>query len=267
MQKRHSDRERYFQELANTSRSYYLDYLKPFKEIGDGCRVLEVGCGEGGNLLPFAERGCNVAGIDLSEGKIAHARRFFEAAGQAGSFRSGNFLHLPAPADEAERYDLILIHDVIEHIEAPQKKDFMLHTKKFLRQDGIVFWGFPAWQMPFGGHQQLCRSRICSALPFVHLLPGALYPAFLRLFGEAPASIKELMSIKRSKTSIESFEKLSDVCGYRIRDRLLWFINPHYKQKFGLPPIRLGIFFSKLPYFRNFLSTSCFYISTIKEAA
>lgn len=57
MQERHTDRERYFRELAQTSREFYIDYLRKFKNIGDGTRVLEIGCGEGGNLLPFAEAG------------------------------------------------------------------------------------------------------------------------------------------------------------------------------------------------------------------
>lgn len=33
MQKRHSDRRQYFLELANTSRDYYVNYIKTRKEI------------------------------------------------------------------------------------------------------------------------------------------------------------------------------------------------------------------------------------------
>lgn len=77
MQKRHTDRERYFRELAQTSREFYIDYLRKFKNIGAGTRVLEIGCGEGGNLLPFAEAGCSVTGIDLAANKIANAKEYF----------------------------------------------------------------------------------------------------------------------------------------------------------------------------------------------
>ena len=55
MQQRHLDRWQYFNELANTSRKYYIDYLKSFLPITSDTKVLEIGCGEGGNLLPFAE--------------------------------------------------------------------------------------------------------------------------------------------------------------------------------------------------------------------
>lgn len=39
MQKRHTDRERYFRELAQTSREFYIDYLRKFKNVGaeHGC--------------------------------------------------------------------------------------------------------------------------------------------------------------------------------------------------------------------------------------
>lgn len=56
------------------------------------------------------------------------------------------------------KYDIILIHDVIEHIDKCRKVEFILHAKEFLSETGIIFWGFPAWQMPFGGHQQICRT-------------------------------------------------------------------------------------------------------------
>lgn len=54
MQKRHKDRQCYFNELANTSRSFYIDYVKQFISLSPSTHILEIGCGEGGNLLPFA---------------------------------------------------------------------------------------------------------------------------------------------------------------------------------------------------------------------
>ena len=77
MQNRYIDRERYFNELAETSAGYYIDYIKRFKGIDKNSRIMEIGCGEGGNLLPFAKMGCFVAGLDLAPGKIDNARKFF----------------------------------------------------------------------------------------------------------------------------------------------------------------------------------------------
>lgn len=68
MQQRHQDRALYFREQAQTCRRHYLPYLQSFSQITPQTRVLEVGCGEGGNLLPFAQTGCHVTGIDLAAG-------------------------------------------------------------------------------------------------------------------------------------------------------------------------------------------------------
>lgn len=78
MQLRHSNRLQYFNELANTAREYFIEYLNNHYNLSAKTRVLEIGCGEGGNLLPFAELGCEVMGIDISHTRIEQAREFFE---------------------------------------------------------------------------------------------------------------------------------------------------------------------------------------------
>ena len=60
MQERHINRKQYFEEQAATSRKYYLKETDYFVKLRSGIRVLEVGCGEGGNLLPYAKAGCLV---------------------------------------------------------------------------------------------------------------------------------------------------------------------------------------------------------------
>lgn len=256
MQKRHTDRESYFNELANTSRNFYIDYVKRFIPLSPETGVLEIGCGEGGNLLPFAERGCQVTGIDRSEIRISQAQTFFASAGYKGDFHATDFFDFSPQT----RYHLILIHDVIEHIE--KKEEFFRRLRPLLTEKGVIFWGFPSWQMPFGGHQQICRNKVVSSLPFIHLLPGPLYRIVLKCCRETDSCIHELMDIKRCRMTIESFEQLSRQNGYRIAHRQLWFINPHYQQKFHLRPRKLFPIPAKVKYIRNFFSTSCFYITT-----
>lgn len=65
-------------ELAATSRDYFIPFIQNHKRIEKGMRVLEIGCGEGGNLSPFSQMGCNTLGIDISEGRIQEAIRFFK---------------------------------------------------------------------------------------------------------------------------------------------------------------------------------------------
>ena len=259
MQNRYIDRERYFNELAETSDGYYIDYIKRFKDIDKNSRIMEIGCGEGGNLLPFAKMGCSVAGLDLAPGKIDNARKFFAANGADGVFSCSDFLKTN-PFEGEDKFDVILIHDVIEHIEPEGKDAFFARLRFYLKDDGIVFFGFPAWQMPFGGHQQICRSKMCSKVPFYHVLPACIYKGWLKMFGEDKTKIDELMSIKRSRMSPEKFEKLCKRHDYKIIDRTFWFISPHYKAKFHLRPRLLWDWLGHIPYLRNWFTTSCFYV-------
>ena len=259
MQQRHFNRRQYFIELANTSRDFYLDMLRPFVRIEKGTKILEIGCGEGGNLLPFVQAGCQVTGIDISNKRIEQARQYFESYKAKGTFLCCDFLKTEKPQNENERYDVILMHDVIEHIEPPFKEEFISHIRHFLKKNGIVFIGFPAWQMPFGGHQQISKG-VVSKLPYVHLLPNPVYRMLIKISGNSTGCVKELMSIKRSKVTIEGFERLARNTGYDITKRTLWFINPHYKQKFHLKPLVLCPVLAHLPYIRNFYTTSAFYL-------
>lgn len=250
MQNRHLDRYTYFCESAQTSQDFYISYLGRFIDITSSSKVLEIGCGEGGNLLPFAQKGCAVVGIDVCISRINEAIDFFSRKDKAGKFICDDFFCL----DIRDKFDIILIHDVIEHINLSQKKFFLI------KENGVIFLGFPAWQMPFGGHQQICKNKIVSHLPFIHLLPSFLYKTVLKLFGENSGCIKELLSIKQTKITIELFEGIIAESNVNIVDRCLWFINPHYKQKFNLKPRRIWGILENIKYVRNFFCTSCFYI-------
>ena len=70
MQKRHTDRKMYFRDLEITSKEFYISYLSDFTELTSKSRILEVGCGEGGNLVPFAQLGCKVLTSSLRHPKI-----------------------------------------------------------------------------------------------------------------------------------------------------------------------------------------------------
>lgn len=254
MQKRHTDRYRYFREEAATTEKYFIPYLSEFIDVGD-ISVLEVGCGEGGNLLPFARRGCRVVGVDLSEQRVRQAESFFSRECAAGTFVCDDVMHYRG---DGRLFDLIVCHDVVEHIH--EKGKMLLALKRLLAPGGRLFVAFPAWQMPFGGHQQIARSWVVSHLPFVHLLPELAFCLMLRLFGEDASKINELIGIRRTRCTVEMFEREAAYAGYTVCDRRLWLVNPHYEVKFGLRPIRLCRQLSALPYIRNFMASSCFYV-------
>ncbi len=255
MQERHSNRRLYFEELAVTSENYFIPYIQSYKRIEPGAHVLEIGCGDGGNLLPFAKRGCETVGVDLDGEKIKTATAFFEESGMKGRFIASDIFQIKELEHD---FDLIICHDVFEHIGA--KARFLSDLRKYVKPDGIVFMAFPAWQMPFGGHQQICRSKLVSHWPFVHLLPVPIYKFILESAGESEGCVRELLEIKETRTPIELFERLAREARIRVARKEFYFINPHYEVKFGLKARKLNPLIGKIPYVRNFFTTSCFYL-------
>ena len=133
MQKRHTDRESYFDEQSQTSKNYYIPYIKEvIGHIPD--KVLEVGCGEGGNLLPFAKAGCRVMGVDIDAMTNRASQGLLRPKASAGTVHCHDIFQLE---DKATNFPLILLHDVIEHIRdkngsSPAYKNICLPTELYL---------------------------------------------------------------------------------------------------------------------------------------
>lgn len=260
MQQRQIDRTQYFNELAQTSEKYFLPYISAYKEPTPGMKILEIGCGDGGNLLPFSRRGCKVTGVDMSPSRIEVAQKRFAEEQAEGEFIASDIFKI---TELQHQFNLIICHDVLEHIG--DKLLFMQNIRRYLAPDGILFMSFPAWQMPFGGHQQICHNRLLSHLPFFHLLPKKLYKAVLKLGKESDAAIDELMDIKDTRCSIECFESVKKATNFKVLNRRLYFINPHYEVKFHLRPRLLWPVIGNIPWVRNFFTTSCFYILKVAD--
>lgn len=262
MQQRHLDRQRYFHELSKTSEKFILPYLNEFITIKRGIHILEIGCGEGGNLLPFASKGCKVTGIDISSNRINQAKYFFRLNKVLNAEFICNDVFKYNFGDE--KFDIIICHDVYEHIH--DKIKLIRTIEQLLKPHGKAFIAFPPWQMPFGGHQQICHNRFISSCPFIHLLPHKIYTSILKAIGEPDYCINELIAIKRTRTNIENFRNVIQNSKLTILNHIYWFINPHYEQKFNLKHRKLWSFLSNLPYFRNYLTTSFWCIVSIRNA-
>jgi SAM-dependent methyltransferase len=258
MHNRHQDKELYFREQIYTTENYVIPFIERHMPVGSDTEVMEVGCGEGGNMKPFLDKGCKVTGVDISPSKIEYAQQFL---GQAGY---GTRLSLVADdvynleARFAGRYDLIILRDVIEHIHNQER--FMGFIKAFLKPGGMIFFGFPPWYNPFGGHQQICENRILSKLPYFHLLPTSLYRSILKAGGESRLKIDALLEIKETGISIERFEIILRKENYSIQDKLLYFINPNYEIKFRVKPRKQVGLICAIPFLRDYLTTSVYYI-------
>jgi SAM-dependent methyltransferase len=257
MQNRHLNKEKYFEEQSYSTLRHVVPYLKPFFSPGLGKRILEIGCGEGGNLRPFLDAGCLVTGVDLSGSKISNGLKFYENHPRKENLRliCDDIYNL---SDTDQPYDLIFMRDVIEHIHDQEK--FMHFVKRFLAPAGFFFLAFPPWHNPFGGHQQICSNRILSKLPWIHLLPQKWYASILRLGGEPEVRIDSLLEIRQTGLSIERFESILRAEQYDVIKRSLYLINPNYEVKFQLKAREIPSWLSNIPGIRNFYITTAYYL-------
>lgn len=257
MQERHQDRKKYFLEQGQTMEKYVIPYVSNFIDLNASSSVLEIGCGEGGNLLPFVEMGCKCVGVDLGVERIDNAKQFFsDHKNSANVSFIAKDIYL---ADELEnQFDFIFLRDVIEHIHDQDK--FMGYVKKFLKPGGKIFFGFPPWQNPFGGHQQICESKFLAKLPYYHVLPKFLYKGILKLFGETDNKIGTLIEIKDTQITIERFKRLLKKHQFNLDSEILYFINPNYETKFGLKPRIQSKLITSIPYVRNYFVTAMYAI-------
>lgn len=257
MQARHKEPRMYFEEAATSCRNYYIPYITKESNIKPSAdfNVLEIGCGLGGSLSVFAEMGCKVTGVDIQKRSVELALDFFADKGLEGTFICSDIFDFDAAG---QRYDLIILHDSLEHI--PEKERLMLLMKGLLKKNGVLYLGFPAWQMPFGGHQQMAKNKLVANFPYIHLLPRPLFLMVFKIFGETDGSIRYFLRLRDTGISIEGFERLVSKTGYSVVNRQLYFINPNYHIKFGLKPRKLYPLIAKTPYLRDFFTTTCYYL-------
>jgi len=256
----HTDYKIRYQQQVDNAREYVLPFIEQTVTVSAALRVMDIGCGEGGVLIPFLELGCNAVGIELDELKSGYAKNLLADYINRGQVEivNQNIYEEAALERFSGQFDLILLKDVIEHI--PNQEKFIPYLKKFLKPGGQVFFGFPPWYMPHGGHQQVCKSKFLSVLPYFHLLPNPIYKAILKLSGEYETVIKELLENKSTGISIERFERIVKSSGYSIPAKRFYLINPIYQYKFGVKPIKQFGIISAIPYLRDFLTTCVYYM-------
>ncbi len=260
MQERHINRLKYFQEQSYTTEKYVMPFIEKITPISNITSVLEIGCGEGGNMKPFLDAGCKVTGVDLSKGKIENAHKFFKGHKNISNLNlvDEDIYNI----DNLGKFDLIITRDVLEHIHNQEK--FLNYVKKFLNPNGKFFVGFPPWQSPFGGHQQMCESKFLSKLPYFHLLPTSIYQLILKIFGEKEDKIKGLVETKATRITIEKFERIVKKTGYTIDKKKFYLINPNYEIKFKLKPRKQLKLLSFLPFIRDLITTTVYYLISLK---
>jgi SAM-dependent methyltransferase len=251
----HKDRKRYFEIQVENARKYVIPFINEKFPVVKGMRVLEIGCGEGGVLKAFIEKGCTGVGVELDEPRVVNANIFMAEEIAAGLIKFVmSDIYEVSEEELGGKFDIIILKDVIEHIHDQEK--LIGWMKHFVRNDGVIFFGFPPWYMPFGGHQQMCHSWL-SKLPYIHLLPRPFYRWLLKKKKEP---VEALMEIRDTGISIERFTRICKRQGYLILDNRHYFLNPIYEWKFNVKPRRQSIIIKSIPWLRDLFTTCVYYI-------
>jgi methyltransferase-like protein/SAM-dependent methyltransferase len=115
------------------------------------CRVLELGCATGGNLIPMAYHlpESEFLGIELSAGQVASAQRLIEALGLANLRVLQADLAACDPATLGQ-FDYIIAHGLYSWIPAPVRAKLWALCAHCLAPHGVVYISYntyPGWHL------------------------------------------------------------------------------------------------------------------------
>ena len=103
------------------------------------CRVLELGCSDGANLLPMAANlpGASFVGCDLSPRAIAAAQSAVAELGLSNvDLFEGDLAALPETLGD---FDYMIAHGVYSWVPAPVRDAMFALAQRRLKRDGILF--------------------------------------------------------------------------------------------------------------------------------
>lgn len=132
--------EKYLSDLFNERLDRFsrnrFSYVKNFVDLSEGDLVVEVGCNDGVNLMPYKEIGCEVIGFDLD-------KRSFSAGIKNGlDLRSDDFFKW---LDSAEKKPKLLIFcHFLEHLSRPT--EFLSFMSSNVPEGAHVFIEVPGFR-------------------------------------------------------------------------------------------------------------------------
>jgi methyltransferase-like protein/ubiquinone/menaquinone biosynthesis C-methylase UbiE len=130
--------------LATRARLFGVDATAP-----EVCRVLEIGCASGGNLIPMAVQypQSHFLGIELSAGQVAEGK---QSIGQLGlrniEIRQGDILEFAA---DAGAFDYIIVHGVYSWVPPTVREAILAVCRRHLSANGVAYISYntlPGWR-------------------------------------------------------------------------------------------------------------------------
>jgi SAM-dependent methyltransferase len=161
------------------------------------CRVLELGCGSGGNLLPMAAAlpGATFVGIDNAGVPIARARALAAQLGLGNvSFHELGIEDYEAPA---QAFDFVIAHGVYSWVPEPVREALLALCARVLSSDGVAYVSYNA--LPGAHLRQMLREALAVHLgeiasPTERIAAARKFLAFLIAAGESDEDLVPTLS-------------------------------------------------------------------------
>lgn len=245
----------YWSYQYRLGKTHIVDYMRKAGAFFKGANVAEIGSAEGGALAAFVEAGAKKAlATDIAKSRLDMGAKIAKIAGLKIDFKEHDILTDKINFFWREKFDLVLLRDVIEHIDKPVEA--LKNISKLIKPDGFLLATFPPYYSPYGGHQHTVMNRT-GMLPFIHLLPRK---AFLSLVKSGrPNDVGEVMRLRNIRMTPRKFADYATQAGYSVYSEDRYFLRPVFKMKFGLPTVKLG-FLKNIPALEQFLSLEASFI-------
>jgi SAM-dependent methyltransferase len=121
------------------------------------CRVLELGCGGGSNLIPMAANlpQSQFYGMDLAAKPVAEGQASIAALGLANiRLEAGDVLQFPV---EAGQFDYIIAHGLYSWVPEPVRQAVFRVCQQHLAPQGVAYVSYSAYP---GGHLKTMLSEM-----------------------------------------------------------------------------------------------------------
>ena len=186
----------------------------------DGCRVLELGCSTGGNLLGMALSlpRSTFVGIDLAPRQIAQARARADVLGLTNvDLRA---MSIADVGDEFGTFDYIVCHGVYSWVPEPIRHAILRVCSRNLAPSGVAFVSyntFPGWHARAMVREMIVFHDDPTRPPMERVARGREFVEFLARCASMPMSVyralfeRELQAIRSMTDSHFLHEELEAV--------------------------------------------------------
>lgn len=250
---------KYWQYEYDVSARYMIPLLQEWGVPIHDATMIDVGCGEGGGACAMQDSGMRCVGFDLEEHRVAMARLL--QGDRAIQWEIGD-LYGTKMTFAGMRFDLVVLHDVFEHLD--RKDEILEKLKSYMKPRGKLLVTFPPYYSAYGAHQQLLNTPWMK-IPFLHLIPFILTWLLPRLKGESQRIVEEVQKLGILKMGMDKFEEIIMRGGLAVQHKQAYIIGPNHI-RFGLKPIPAGPV-ANIPVLREIACTGVVYLLSHSQPA